>query len=274
MADAHPLEKAYAREYPGEVATFLAAQGDEAIARVLDRLPSDLAGAVAAKLPQGHARRALAARDDASIVNWLNAAGADNAMALLLNLAAARRTSVLAALPDRRMRRTLRRLLNYPDTTVGSLVDPAAMRLDAAMPLARAVGILRTDKPGSEQSIWLVDGEGAYLGRLDLSRVLVVESAKVKIGELLVPVRPLRAEVSLVNARDFSEWDKFLELPVIDHLDHMLGTLSRSRLLAALAATRPADSGLIPGMGELAQQYFRVLGICLGDLLGQRGRDR
>lgn len=273
MPDPHPLELAYTREFPGEVAAFLATRGDEAVAQALEGLPAEHAAALVARLPQGHAVRVLAARDDEHVARWLHAASADHALALLLHLDEARRTRLLALLPDRRARRTLRRLLNYPETAVGALVDPTATRLNAAMPLAEAMAILRVDAPASEQAVWLVNDDGGYVGRLDLCRVLLAPSARLRLDELLIPVRPLRADITLANARDFSEWQKYLELPVVDHLDHMLGTLSRARLLSALAAGRSAASALSP-VSELMQQYFRVLGICLGDLFGRQGQGR
>jgi Mg/Co/Ni transporter MgtE len=274
VAEPHPLGLAYTREFPGEVAAFLATLGDEAVTETLNDLPAEHAAALVARLPHGHAVRVLVARDDEHVAGWLNAASVDHALALLLHLDDVRRTSVLALLPDRRTRRTLRRLLNYPQTAVGALVDPTATRLNAAMAVVEAIAILRVDNPASEQSIWLVNDDGGYVGRLDLCRVLVAPSARLRLDELLIPVRPLRADITLLNARDFSEWQKYLELPVVDHLDHMLGTLSRARLLSALAAGRPARNGLIPGASELTQQYFRVLGICLGDLFGRQGRSR
>lgn len=274
MAEYHPLELAYASEYPGEVATFLATQGDAAIAAALDDLPAEQAAALVAKLPHGNAVRVLTSRDDEYIANWLVTAGVDDALALLLHLDEERRSSVLAMLPRRRLRHSLSRLLVYPQTAVGALVDPKAIRLDAAMPLAEAVSILRLDKPAAEQSIWLVDEHGRYVGRLDLGGLLAAPSETLRLADLLIPVRPLRAETTLANARDFSEWRRHLELPVIDHEDHMLGTLSHARLLSALAADVSGDSGIAPGVSALARQYFRVLGICLDGLLGPRGRER
>lgn len=270
MADCHPLELAYAREFPGEVATFLATQGDEAIAAALDDLPAEQAAALVARLPHGSAVRVLTARDDESIASWLSTASVDHALALLLHLDEARRSSVLAMLPRRRLRNNLARLLMYPQAAVGALVDPTAMRLNASMPLSEAVAILRLDKPAAEQSIWLVDEHGRYVGRLDLARVVAAPAETLSLADSVIPVRPLRAETTLVNARDFSEWGKYLELPVIDHEDHMLGTLLRARLLSALAAEASGENGIAPGVSELARQYFRVLGICLDGLLGPR----
>jgi Mg/Co/Ni transporter MgtE len=274
MPGLNPLELAYAREYPAEVAALLAAQGDGEIVRVLEELPRQESAAVVARLPNGHAARILADREDATVAGWLDAASEDHALALLLHLDEARRTRVLNLLPKPRMRHALERLLNYPETSVGALVDPGAVKLDADMLLADAVAVLRADVPGPEQPIWLVDGQSRYVGRLDPGRILTATSDKFTLSELLITIRPLRAETSLANALDFPEWQKYLELPVVDRHDHLLGTLSRARLAAAVGGGNTADQGLADGVGELTRQYFRVISICLGDLLGLQGRNR
>ena len=274
MSELNPLELAYAREYPGEVAALLASQGDEAIIRLLEELPRQESAALVARLPNGHAARILADQQDPKVAGWLDAARQDHALALVLHLDEARRRRVLNLLPRPRMRHALERLLNYPQTSVGAVVDPDAVKLDADMLLADAVAVLRADVPGPEQPIWLVDGQSRYVGRLDPGRILTATSDKLTLSELLITIRPLRAETSLANALDFPEWQKYLELPVVDRHDHLLGTLSRARLAAALGGGNTADHGLTAGVSELTRQYFRVIAICLGDLLGLKGRHR
>lgn len=271
MTDAHPLKLAFAREYPGELAACAATQGSDAVARALEGLPPASAAAVVAGLPHGHAVRVLGGQDDARVGEWLNAASVDHALSLLLHVDEGRRTAILDHLSNRRMRRTLERLVVYPSETVGALVNPSAMRLNASLPLSEAIVILQADESGPEQSIWLVDDDGLYLGLLDLSSVLVARSDTLKLHEFLVPVRALRAETALAAARDFDEWQAHPELPVVDDLDHLLGSISRGRLMAALAGTRMTNRGLVDDVGELVRQYFRVMGICLGNLFGTRG---
>lgn len=274
MTEAHPLKLAYAREHPGELAAYAATRGADAVEQALEGLPADTAAGVVAGLPHGHAVRVLAGQDDERVAGWLNAASLDQALALLLHVEAGRRTAILDQLSSRQMRRTLERLVVYPKETVGSLANPSAMRLNASLPLAEAIVILKDEEPGPEQSIWLVDDNGVYLGLLDLSGVLVSRSETLKLREFLVPVRALRAETALAAARDFDEWQVHTELPVVDDLDHLLGSISRGRLMSALAGTRVTDKGLVEDVGELVRQYFRVMGICLGSLFGTRGGKR
>ncbi|NBB93928.1 MAG: hypothetical protein GVY32_12265 [Gammaproteobacteria bacterium] len=268
MNASNPLTIAYARKFPAEVAAHLARVGVEETGRAIAGLPDAVAAGVVARLPHGVGMRILSGLDDARIAAWLEEAGLNDALAILLHVDAGHRIRVLDALSNRRVRRTLRRLVVFPADTVGASLDPAAIRLDANLPLKEAVALLRSDELESEQVIWLVDGEGVYLGRLDLGRALMARSDRSRLKKFRVEIRPLRGETTLVSARDHGEWLEHAELPVVDELGHLLGSICRARLMEALKSVHPSDPGLADGVSELVRQYFRIMGICIGDLFG------
>lgn len=274
MSDVSPLTLAYAREYPGELASWLAARGTDTVAQTLDGLPDGVAAGLVARLPHAHAVQALARQTDEQVSRWLNAAEADQALSLLLHLDETRRPRMLAALSSRRRRRALTRLVVYPGGTTGALVDPAAPSLDAAMALSEAVAILREHVPAPERPIWLVDEAGTYLGQLDLKGALVARSEAVSLKAFLVPLRALRAELTLDDACQDDAWLAHPELPVVDYLGHFLGALSRARLQSAQAGGTVTDPMRTDSTAELTRQYFRVMGALLDDLLrsGRQGR--
>ena len=273
MAKTHPLTLAYARDYPGELALYLAGQGVDTVAHTLDELPDDTAAGVVARLPHAHALRVLAAQPDTRIIRWLDAADIDQALAILLHLDQNRRQHFLKSLPGRRKQRILTRLVVYPRGTVGALADTAAPGLDVAMPLDKAVSLLRDDVPAPGQSIWLIDETGLYLGLLDLNQALVARSVELSLHAFMIPVRALRAEISLVDARTAEAWLTHAELPVVDHLNHFLGTVSRARLETALTGVNVTNRNLAEEVADLSAQYFRVMGEFMGDFLGN-GRPR
>lgn len=268
MNASRPLTIAYARRFPGEVAAHLARGGIEETIQALAGLDDEAGAAVVARLPHGIGMRTLSGLDDERIAAWLGAAGLDDALAILLHVDAGHRTRILDALPNRRVRRTLRRLVVFPADTVGATLNPAAIRLDAGMILREAVALLRNDEAESEQAIWLVDGEGNYLGGLDLGRALTARSDRARLKKFRLDIKPLRGETTLVNARDHGEWLEHAELPVVDELGHLLGSISRARLVRELDSAGLSDPGLADGVSELVRQYFRVMGICLSDLFG------
>jgi Mg/Co/Ni transporter MgtE len=272
MPGTHPLRTAYARNHPDELAAFLAAQPYDTLVAALNGLPADAGVRVIAKLPRNLAVRLLATQSDATVANWLAQADLNDALNVLLHLREDRRSAVLASLPVRHMRRTLERLVVYPQKTVGALVDPTVVRLTAATTLEVAIATLRAGDFQQQEWIWVVDSDSRYLGLLDLSRALLAQSDQFTVGELALTLEPLRAETGLTAARDVKEWLKHPELPVVDYQNHLLGGLSRARLMSALQHDAPADIGILDSVTALANQYFRVMRICLDDLLGTRNR--
>lgn len=273
MDAANPLRVAFARNHPAELAAFLAAQSSTAVVEALNGLPADVGAGVIARLPHVVASRLLADQSDDVVSSWLARAAVDDALTLVLHLAPERRERILATLPIRHMRRTLERLVVYPRRTVGALVDPGVVRITATTTLHDAIAMLRAGEYGELEWIWIVDGDSRYVGLLDVSKALLAQADNVPVGELAVSLDALRAETTLAAARDAPEWLKHPELPVVDHQQHLLGALSRERLVAALASDHPPKQGMIDGVGALTQAYFRVMGACLGGLLGGRERN-
>lgn len=268
MAEASPLKTAFARQHPDELAAYLATQSHDSLLHALHGLPADAGAAVLARLPHALAVRVLATQSDEVVAGWIGQAALDDALTVVLHLEPERRSAVLKTVPLRHMRRSLERLVVYPRKTVGALLDPTAVRLTDSTPLGQAIGLLRAGEQGSLEWIWLVDAEGRYVGMLDLSQALLARNDRQPVGELAIRLVPLRAETGLAQARDASEWLRHPELPVVDHLDHLLGTLSRQRLVDALEQEAPDDFGMLDGVASLTNQYFRVMGACLSGLLG------
>lgn len=271
MGPANPLRIAFARQYPAELAAFLATLTTDEMLKALHGLPADAGSAVIAKLPYTASAKLLATQSDETVASWLGRAALNDALTLVLHLAEDRRERILATLPIRHMRRTLERLVVYPTKTVGALVDPTVLRVAASTVLSEAVTMLQAGDYRELEWIWIVDAHSRYVGLLDLSKALLARSDKVTVGELAVPLEALRAETALLAARDVNEWLKHPELPVVDHQNHLLGGLSRQRLMTALQDESPTEHGIVDGLTSVTEAYFRVMGMCLGDLLHPRG---
>lgn len=270
MDTPNPLRIAFASNHPQEFAAFVATRPADELRVALSGLPAAAGAAVIAKLPHSQSVALLGSQSDQVVSSWLARAALDDALTLLLHLEEGRRETVLAGLEDRRLRRTLERLVVYPRRTVGALVDPTVVRIAADTQLKDAIATLRGGgkAPGW---IWIVDADGRYRGLLDSGKALLAGTDRYRVGELAMSLQPLRAETALAVACNAEEWLKHPELPVVDHRQHLLGALSRERLVAALREEAPAEHGIADDVSSLAQSYFHVLGVCLDDLLRLRG---
>lgn len=274
MAQPDSLKLAFVRNHPAELASFLARQGVDAVLKALEDLPPGDAAALAASLPHARAVQVLAAHDDDTLTKWVDEGGIDHALSILLHLDAPQRSRVLEQLSSRSRRRRLRRLVTYSAASVGAYVDPSVISLNIDMPLTEAVELLRGEPPEAGRPVWLVDKAGHYAGLLDLAQALVARSNRLRLREALIELRAVRGDMSLALADRLNEWVEHPELPVVDHRGHLLGGLSRARLLSVLAGSGHTDRSVVDDLGEVTQHYFRVMGSCLGELLGLRRQGR
>jgi len=274
MTERNPLRLSFARRFPGDCAAYLARQDAAVALETLAGLPAREAAAVVARLPDGFGVRVLASQESDTIVAWVVAAGADEALAILRRVDPVRREAVLGQVPRRRRRREFRRLLSYAPGTVGALIDAEVVRLDVDLILDEAVAALREAQPEPGGAIWLVDQDGQFRGLLDTARMLAARTARVGLGEFAIDLPPLHAETRLAAARDSRQWLRHAELPVVDERGLLLGSITRRRLMEALGSAASGGGGMIDSIGGLAAQYFRVLGQCLGEIFPRPGRRR
>ena len=266
MSEVTALTVAFAENHPDEIATFLAHRPPMELLQIVAELPDAVATAVVGRLPQGTAIIVLEAANQAQIARWMACAAPEDALNILLHVPGTRRPEVLAAIRDRKLRRTLERLILYPDRSVGALANPSAPRLTDSTPVGEAIRLLRAGHSADQEPVWIVDNQGRLRGLLDLGRLLNAGSERTLLEECLVPLIPLRAETSLPAASDAREWLKYSTLPVVDRDNHLLGALSRQRLLSKLTASG-RQRGLADGVSALAAGYIRFMATCLADLL-------
>jgi len=266
MSEVTALTVAFAENHPDEIATFLAHRPAMEMLQFVAELPDAVAAAVVGRLAQGTAIIVLEAADQNQISRWMASAAPEDALNILLHIPETRRPDVLAAIRDRKLRRNLERLILYPDRTVGALANPSAPRLTDSTTVGEAIRLLRAGHSAEQEPVWIVDNHGRLRGLLDLGRLLNARSERTLLEDCLVPLIPLRAETSLPAANDAREWLTYSTLPVVDRDHHLLGALSRQRLLGKLT-TAGQERGLADGLSVLAAGYFRFMAICIADLL-------
>jgi len=222
QAAARVLEQAE----PGLAAAVLARAGAAKAAGVLDRMLSPAAAPCLAELETEFGAEVLRAMPPPS------------ALRLLRAMAAPRRADLLAKLP-RATRAHFTAALDFPEDSVGALMELPGAVLPAGVRAAEAAR--RLAKAGAPHAfeVYVVDDRQRLVGAFRPGALLAAAD-DARIDGLLTPVEvalPLRAPVAAVRAHP--AWTEHPVLPVVDGHDALAGVLSH-HAVAAAAAAQPA----------------------------------
>ncbi len=254
----------FARLHPDAFARVLLDATPAEITAMCNALPPATAAGVAARLPatvlgdmlnSGAIQPAL----------WLGAGSTDDAIELLGRIPEERRLALVNGLPDRTRRRRLQQFLNYPPHSIGALASDSMLRFRQHTPIGDVLAELRR-APVAEQPAVVLDDASHYLGVLATWRMLTADPLVGEAGDYVITVEPMRPEVPLESAGRARPWRDHNWLPIVDHSQHVLGWVSRARMLENIDESdelSPASAPLI----DLADAMFRVEADLLGNLI-------
>ena len=266
MSDIDPLLEDFARVSPDGFARTLALATLDEADEVLAGLPAAEAAAVVCRMPAARIGQLLS-QDTERSKSWLEAASFEDAVALLAQVPQDRCRDLVNGLQHRKRRRRLQQHLNYPSHSVGALVDEPAVLLSEDAPIADALPALRETNQMQEQPAIVVDHLGRYLGVLDLWHLATRELQDGKVRDYLEVLEPMRPELSIVDAAGLPQWASRNWLPVTDHEQHVVGWVSRARLLSHAQRDETSAHIARESLLDVISQMVRVMSDLLARLL-------
>jgi magnesium transporter len=178
------------------------------------------------------------------------------AAALLRRTAAGRRDELLALLPHE-LEARCRRLLSYPEGTVGSVTDPGVLALSGDVSVGEALRHVRRFHHAAHHHVYVVDRDQLLEGLVHL-RALVGSRPREPLADVMQPVRvQLAARSRLVTAAVHPGWREFDALPVADESGVLLGMV-RHRQIRQLDVP-PGPGGLASALVGLGELYWMTL---------------
>lgn len=197
--------------------------------------------------------------NDERLAGALDRAAPDDAHYLITLLDEARIGPVLKRLkPSQRER--IRRLLNYPPESAGSLMTNQMVTLRAEVTIQEAIDTIRAQVVASEFIfyIYVVNEAGTFLGVVPIRR-LIMGGPEQPLSDVMV-VNPVavfvtsdQEEVAAVTAR----YD-LLAVPVVDENFKLLGVITVDDVIDVLQDEATEDMYLMQGLSDEDRVYSPV----------------
>ena len=235
MTDIDPLSLDFAVRHPDSFARVLGRGSVEEAEQVVDQLPAPRRASIVARLPGPHVRRLLES-DAHRPAEWLTAAPFDDAISLLSRIPRERRLALVNSLGDRDRKRQLLRHQQYPSHSVGALVGDVPLRLNAETAAAEVLAELRTLGSKDPGPVVIVDADGRYVGVLDQWQLLMKHPPAGQVRDYAIAIRAVRPESSVTAVALDEQWHTRNWLPVVDHRQRVLGSVSREKIVHAAEA--------------------------------------
>lgn len=216
----HPLNAARKLEAmaPQDVVAVLQQQKLHVMVRVLEKLAPSLSLSALQLLPAATAAKALEVMDVGLALN------------LLAQLDDAQREDLLGHM-QKLTAEEFRTLLNYPENTVGRLMNPAIIAFNQRTTAGGAIEQLRNQHAGSLGHMFLLDDAMRLSAKVDLKRLPLVDPQT----PLAALAEPVRVYVFAMDPRE-EVYEKLHQhevdvLPVVDLDMHLVGVVEGQELL-------------------------------------------
>jgi Mg/Co/Ni transporter MgtE len=269
MADDEQLNTDFARKHPDAFARTLGRGEPAEIAEVLRSLPAAVSASIASRLPASRMSAILATGDNIE-ARWLADAPLDDAKTLLSRIPRENSLTLVNSLTDGSRRRKLLQHLNYPAHSVGALVADVPVRFTSDSRAADVLAELRQIETGFPGLIAIVRPDGRFLGALDLWALLVSATPSGTIRDFTVPTPTIHPETSLMSAVQDPDWHSHSWMPVVDHEERLLGSVSRASLFATVLRPEERARPTMDLFASLTTDVIHLFGELIDWVLGRR----
>ena len=246
------LARRAVERHGGEVSHVLERADGQDVAALLARAPVTASAAIVARLSPHLVTSVLAHLEPARAAEILANLPAEAAARYARRLDPDRREGILDAVEPRRAR-GIRRLLDYPDGTAGSLMDPEVLALPSASTAQEALQRVRETPHLARYNLYVLDEGQRLAGALNL-RELLLARPTARLQDIMTrdPYRvPARSDRASLLAHP--GWQVVHALPVVDGDGAFLGVIRYSVLRSLERSGRSGldESDTANALGEL-----------------------
>lgn len=204
-----------------ELLELLQAQSAADSVRLWDGLMLDSATAILPHLSPSQLKQILQRGNPVDVSRALNRLNAEDRQNLLLQV-------------DSTRQRELAMLLEYPEESAGSLMDPRFVVLSEALTVREALHRIRKFKPRFTRQLYLIDAKGQLQSMVEIHQLALADAGDT----LSMLAKPVPGFVEAIAPReevvDQLETLRVTDLPVVDISGRLIGVIRYDALMEAV----------------------------------------
>jgi len=147
----------------------------------------------------------------------------------------------MMALVDSARQRELTSLVEYPEDSAGSLMDPRFLPLDESLTAREALHKIRKMKPKFTRQLFLINDEGLLLRMVEIHKLALADAEDT----LAVLSQPILSMVTPTTTREEVvqelEQHRITDLPVVDIAGRLIGVIRYDALMEAVREETGVD---------------------------------
>jgi len=234
------LNQAYLRMHPDEAQQHVNDLSEKEVLSLLKELPPADMIALWDRLSLGVATTTLTKLPESMARQLLQRADPVHAARVLARLNREKREKMLGFIGNAR-HRELATLVQYPDDSAGSLMDPRFIPLYESLTVSETLRRIRRFKPRFTRQLYLIDEAGMLSKMIEIHSLALADSRST-LTELTKPV-PAMVMATASREEVVSELEKsrITDLPVIDIEGRMIGIIRYDALMDAMREESSAD---------------------------------
>jgi magnesium transporter len=219
----HPLQAQFAvNKMPADdLIELLQQQPATEVARLWDGLMLDSATIVLQRLSESSARQIMQRSDPVHVSRVLTRLAAEERQRMML-------------LVDSTRQRELSLLVQYPEDSAGSLMDPRFIILNESLTVREALHRIRKFKPRFTRQLYLINSEGQLQRMVEIHRLALADAWDT----LAVLAKPVPGFVVATATREEVvsqlETHRVTDLPVVDISGRLIGVIHYDALMEAV----------------------------------------
>lgn len=259
LRDYHALRAALARENEADIAEFLEELPQDRVLLAFRTLPKEVAAEVFSDLPPETQQVIITAATDQEVTALVEELYVDDAVDMLEELPANVVKRVLKnASPD--TRKLINQFLNYPDSSVGSIMTAEFTDLKQGMTVAQAIDHIRRTGENSESvyTCYVTDAGRRLEGVLTIKELLLARDeqhiADIMETEVITAETTEDQEEAVARMMKYD----FISLPVVDKEGRLVGIVTVDDVMDVMEEEATEDFEKMAAMAPSEKPYLKT----------------